>query len=62
MRSNIPDDIPIIAVYLRVTDTPHALDFNVTERAIDDGRDGVPSMHSVELIRRQRLRLRSPAG
>jgi hypothetical protein len=40
VRSNIPDDIPIIAVYLRVTDTPHGLEFNVAECAIDDGREG----------------------
>jgi hypothetical protein len=62
VRSNIPDDIPIIAVYLRVTDTDQGLEFNVAECGIDDGRDGVPSLHSVQAIRHRRLRLRSPAG
>ena len=62
VRSNIPDDIPIIAVYLRVTETDQGIEFNVAECAIDDGRDGVPSLHSVEAIRHRRLRLRSPGG
>ena len=62
MRSNIPDDIPIIAVYLRVTDTDGGLEFNVAECVIDDGRDGLPSLHSVEAIRHRRLRLRRPGG
>lgn len=62
VRSNIPEDIPIIAVYLRVTDTDKGLEFNVAECAIDDGRDGVPSLHSVAVIRHRRLRLRSPGG
>ena len=58
VRSNIPDDIPIIAVYLRVTDTDQGLEFNVAECAVDDGRDGVPSLHAVEPVRHRRLRLR----
>ncbi len=62
VRSNIPDDIPIIPVYLRVTDTNQGLEFNVAECAIDDGREGVPSLHSVESVRHRRLRLRSPGG
>jgi len=62
VRSNIPDDIPIIAVYLRVTDTDGALEFHVAECVIDDGRDGLPSLHSVEAIRHRRLRLRRPGG
>lgn len=62
VRSNIPDDIPIIAVYLRVTDTDKGLDFNVAECAIDDGREAVPNLHSVEVIRYRRLRLRNPGG
>jgi hypothetical protein len=60
VRSNIPDDIPIIAVYLRVTDTDQGLEFNVVECTIEDGREDVPSLHSVEPIRHRRLRLRSP--
>ncbi|MBK1631761.1 hypothetical protein CKO31_13645 [Thiohalocapsa halophila] len=62
VRSNIPDDLPIIAVYMRVTETPHGLEFNVAECAIDDGREGLPSLHSVEVARHRRLRLRSPGG
>ncbi|WP_058556587.1 hypothetical protein [Thiohalocapsa sp. ML1] len=62
VRSNIPDDIPIIAVYLRVTDTEQGLEFNVAECSIDDGRAGVPSLHAIEAIRHRRLRLRSPGA
>ncbi|MCF7994696.1 MAG: hypothetical protein K9L88_07640 [Chromatiaceae bacterium] len=62
VRTNIPDDIPILAVYLRVTDRDQGLEFNVAECAIYDGRSGVPSLHSVEPIRHRRLRLRSPGG
>ncbi|WP_295880871.1 hypothetical protein [uncultured Thiohalocapsa sp.] len=47
---------------LRVTDTDQGLEFNVAECAIDDGRDGVPSLHSVEPIGHRRLRLRSLVG
>lgn len=62
VRSNIPDDIPVIAVYLRVTETERGLEFNVAECAIDDGREVIPSLHSVKAIRHRRLRLRSPGG
>ena len=62
MRLNIPDAIPIIAVYLRVTETDQGIEFNAAECAIDDGRDGLPSLHSVEPVRHRRLRLWSPVG
>ena len=60
MRRNIPDDIPIIAVYLRVTETEQGSEFNVAECAIDygrDGRHGLPSLYSVEAVRHRRLLL-----
>jgi hypothetical protein len=50
------------AVCLRMTDTNQGLECNVAECAIDDGREGVPSLHSVEPVRHRRLRLRSPGG
>ena len=62
VRSNIPDDIPILAVYLRVTETEDGLELNVAEPAIDDGHNGVPSLHAVEAIRHRRLRLSRPGG
>jgi hypothetical protein len=62
VRSNIPEDMPIIPVYLRVTESEWGLEFNVAECAMEDGRDGVPSLHSVEPIGHRRLRLRSPGG
>ncbi|SDX89372.1 hypothetical protein SAMN05421644_11820 [Allochromatium warmingii] len=62
VRTNIPDDIPILAVYLRVTDTNQGLEFNIAECAIDDGRSGVPSLHSIKPIRHRRLRIRNPCG
>ena len=55
----MPDDIPIIAVYPRVTETDQGIEFNIADCAIDDGRNGVPSLDSVEAIRHRRLRLRS---
>jgi len=62
VRSNIPADLPIIPVYLRFSDTDQGLAFNVAECAFDDGREGVPSLHSVEAVRHRRLRLQSPGG
>jgi hypothetical protein len=60
VRCNIPDAIPIIAVYLRVTETDQGIEFNAAECTIDDGRDGLLSLHSVEAVRHRRLRLRGP--
>jgi hypothetical protein len=50
VRCNIPDAIPIIAVYLRVTETDQGIEFNAAECTIDDGRDGLLSLHSVEAV------------
>lgn len=62
MRTNIPDDVPSIAVYLLVTDTPRGLELTVAECAIDDGREQVPGLQSVQLIRHRRPRLPHPGG
>jgi hypothetical protein len=54
--------IPIIAVYVRVTETVQGIAFNVAKCAIDDGRDDAPRLHSVDAIGNRRLRLRRPGG
>ena len=58
VRSNIPDDIPVLPVYLRVVEQEDRLEFNVAECAIEDGRDGNPSLHQVNVVGHRRLRFR----
>jgi hypothetical protein len=60
VRSNIPDDIPILPVYLRVVEQEDQLEFNVAECVIDDGRHDPPSLHSVNVVGHRRLRFRKP--
>jgi hypothetical protein len=62
VRSTVPRDIPIVPVYMRVVERPGELEFNIAECAIEDGAAGVPSLHSLHVVRSRRLTLRKGLG